>query len=298
METLVILAVWIAIVVGVAAAVTRPWTSRAARAPLPVGLGLAGASWVVVTGFMSYRQMMGDGAWTGATIAMAFVPAKAIFISLLAYAAGRTALTARTHETSLRRWAGPALLAAAVLYFVASDVIAMRGAALERHAANPALTDAERMAFIARLRAGNAARGEISAFLGNPRCPPELLAEYAANPDVYWRTAVARNDLIDATIADKLAADPEEQVRYYLAFNRKLPAPTLRRLVADSSENVRDIVAWTAALTDDDFDRLVNDPSPKVRATAALQARLSDAQRAKLLNDPEQRVRDAANRWR
>ena len=298
METLVILAVWIAVVVGVAAAVTRPWTSRAARAPLPVSLGFAGAAWVIATGFMSYRQMMMDGAWTGASIAMAFVPAKAIFVSLLAYAAGRTALTARAQETSLRRWAGPALLAGAVLYFVASDAIAMRGAALERHAANPALTDAEVTTFVARLRAGSAARGEISAFLGNPRCPSELLAEYAADQDVSWRTAVARNALLDAPVADKLAADPDEQVRYYLAFNRTLPAPILSRLAKDASENVRDTMAWTAALADEDFDRLVNDASPKVRATAALQARLSAEQRGKLQNDPEQRVRDAANRWR
>ena len=173
--------------------------------------------------------------------------------------------------------------------------MSLRSAALERHARDPAMTEVQ--ALVQRIRAGDAAREGLGAFLGNPLCPPELLVEHAAWPDPYWRKAVARNDRIDATLADKLAGDTDEEVRYYLAFNRTLPPAILSRLAADTSEMVRDTVAWTGSLPDADFNRLVNDPSPKVRATTALQSWISPEALAKLRNDPEQRVRDAANRW-
>lgn len=298
MDLFIILAVWIAVVVGVGLIVIRPWASAAARAPLPIALGLALAAWVIGTGFMAYRQMMADGAWTGATIAMAFVPGKAIVLSLLAYAAGRTFLRARVSAaTTAQRWALPALLSAAVLYSLVSDVTRIRANALERHAGNPALSAEETSQLAARVRKGDASRGEIFAFLGNPKCPADLLIAFAGASDAYFRTAVARNDLIDFAIADKLAGDQDEQVRLYLAFNRKLPPSVLTRLAADSSEGVREGVAWTATLPDDAFARLVEDTSPRVRATAARQSRLSAAQLEKLRNDPEQRVREAAAWW-
>ena len=295
MELFIILSVWIAVVAGVDLVVIRPWTSAAARAPLPIALGLALAAWVIGTGYMAYRQMMADGAWTGATIAMAFVPGKAIVLSLLAYGAGRSFLTARVSAAATaQRWALPALLSAAVLYSVVSDVTRMRAGALERHAGNPALSAQEASRLSERVRTGEASRGEIFAFLGNPQCPADLLIEFAVASDAYFRTAVARNDLIDLATADKLAGDQDERVRLYLAFNRKLPPPVLTRLAADSSEGVRGAVAWTDTLSDEAFARLVEDTSPRVRETAARQSRLSSAQLEKLRNDPEQRVRDAA----
>jgi len=298
MESFIILTVWVAVVAGVDLAVIRPWRSAVARAPLPLALAFALAAWVLATGFMAYRQMMADGAWTGASIAMAFVPGKAILLSLLAYAAGRSFLSARgSQAAAVQRWALPALLSAAVVYSLVSDVTRIHAGALERHAANPALSAAETAVLVERVRTGDASRGEILAFLGNPKCPPDLLVAYAGASDVYFRTAVARNDLLDPAVADKLAGDQDEQVRLYLAFNRKLPPPILTRLAADSSEGVREGVTWTATLPDEAFARLVEDASPRVRATAARQSRLSAAQLEKLRNDPEQRVRDAAAWW-
>lgn len=296
MELLVVLAGWIAAVAVVDLAVMRPWKSPAARAPLPIFLGIALAAWAIGTGFFSYRQLMADGAWTGASIAIGFVPAKAIVLSLIAYAAGRTFLTARASGIP-QNWAVPVFLALIAGYSIVSDVITFRVSALERHAANPALTPEETFALTQRVREGDAGRSEIAAFLGNPRCPPELLTEYAGSSDSYWRMAVARNDAIDAVLAERLAGDTDEDVRYYLAFNRKLPLAILSKLAADTSESVRDMVAWTDALPDEDFNRLVEDASPQVRATAARQERISPAQLEKLRNDPEQRVRDAAYRW-
>jgi hypothetical protein len=296
MESLIILAGWIVAVAIVNMAVVRPWKTPAARAPLPVFLGVILAAWVIATGYFSYRQLMADGAWTGATIAIAFVPVKAIAISLIAYAAGRTFRTARASGIP-QNWTLPVFLGLIVSYSVVSDVVSLRASALERHAANPALTTAEVMALTQRVREGDAGRSEIYAFLGNPHCPAELLTEYSISPDSYWRAAVARNEKIDEALAEKLAGDPDEQVRFYLAFNRKLSPAILSRLAADSSESVRDTVAWTDALPDDDFNRLVEDVSPKVRATTALQERLSPEQLEKLRNDPERRVRDAATRW-
>lgn len=301
MDLFIILLVWIVAVIGVDVAVIRPWKSAAARAPLPIAAGIAAGAWVLATGFMAYKQMMADGAWTGASIAMAFVPGKAIVLSLLAYAAARSFLSARSGTSApIQRWVLPALLTAALLYSIASDVMRMHTGVLERHAANPALSAAEASDLAARVRTGDATRGEIYAFLGNPKCPPDLLTEYADANDAYFRTAVARSPLIDRATADKLAGDPDEQVRLYLAFNRSLPPPVLTHLAADSSEGVRDAVVWTDTLPDEAFARLVEDASPRVRATAARQPRLSAAQLEKLRNDPEQRVRDAAARpgWR
>ncbi|MGE3332154.1 MAG: hypothetical protein AB7I36_00805 [Rhodospirillaceae bacterium] len=297
MEALSILGAWIAVVLGVDLAVIRPWKSPAARAALPLLFGAALVLWVLGSGFVTYRQMMTDGAWTGASITMAFVPAKAIALSLLAYAAGRCFLTARaTPAAPVGRWALPALLAGVIIYAVGTDITGLRGAALERQASNPAISDAQVLMLVQKIRAGDAARGEIAAFLGNPKCPSELLAEYAASAEPYWRTAVARNDAIDPALAGKLAGDPDEMVRLYLAFNRELPADILTRLASDSSDSVRDIVVWTDGLPEESFERLVNDPSAKVRATAALQPRLSKSQIDRLRGDPEQRVRDAVNR--
>ena len=180
---------------------------------------------------------------------------------------------------------------------LASDFMSLRSAALERHARDPAKTAAEVQALVQRIRAGDAAREELGAFLGNPLCPPEPLVEHAASPDPYWRKAVARNDGIDATLADKLAGDTDEEVRYYLAVNRTLPPAILSRLAADTSEMVRDTVAWTDSLPDADFNRLVNDPSPKVRATTALQSRISPEALAKGLsfeNHPHQSAKALA----
>ena len=300
MENLLILAAWIAVVTVVGLVATRPWTAPAARAPLPLALGIGVAAWVIGTGYRSYLNLMADGSWTAATIAIPFVPAKAVVLSLIAYAAGRTInaarITARTDKTA-QPWILPVALAGLTLFAVGSDVMALRADARERHAANPALTSEETAALVRRVRGGDAARDEIGAFLGNPLCPPELLTEYAASPESYWRTAVARNDAIDAALSAKLAGDPDEAVRLYLSFNRKLPPEILTRLAADESESVRDTVVWTEGLPDEAFNRLVEDPSPRVRANAARQTRLSPEQLEKLRNDPEQRVRDAANRW-
>lgn len=292
-----ILLAWSAVVAGVIIAVTRPWKNAAARAPLPLILCACMAAWVLGSGIVAYGDMMADGAWTGASITLAFVPIKAVALSLLAYAAGRTFLAARAKPgPRVRRWALPAALAILSIYLVASDSRAMLANARERHAASPALSSAEVSVLMNRIRDGAAARGEAWAFLGNPACPPELLAEYAASKDPYWRRAVARNTKVDAELAAALASDSDEEVRYYLAFNRTLPPAVLSRLAADGSEMVREMVAWTKDLPEDAFGRLVDDPSPTVRATVALQPRLSPEQRAKLHQDPEQRVRAAASR--
>ena len=298
MTALVILAVWIAVVLGIGAAITRPWRTEPPWAPLPLVLGLAAGGWVLITGYIAFSQMMDDGAWTGASIAMGYVPAKAIVLLLLATYAGRTFLAARARGAKdIKAWALPVLLAAATVYIVEGDVTRMRITALEQHARDPALTSVEVAALTQKIRSGAAERSEAYAFLSNPLCPPDLLTEFVAHSDPYWRMAVASNDTLAADIALKLTEDPDDQVRFYLAFNRKLPPEILTRLAADKSDRVRDIVAWTDGLPDEAFERLVNDPSAKVRATAALQRRISEAQLEKLRNDPEQSVRDAANRW-
>lgn len=290
------LAGWIGVVITIDAMAMRPWSSAAARAPLPLGLAVLVASWVLGAGAFYFSHLMAGGAWTGATITIAFVPVKAIVLSLAAYAAGRTFLSARGSGVP-QRWALPALLAIVVGYSIVSDVLSLHASARERHASNPALTSEEVLALAQRVTDGAAGRGETYAFLSNPLCPPALMDKYAAATDAFFRTAVASNGKIEALLAEKLATDEDETVRIYLAGNRSLLPPVLTRLAADPSERVRELLAWTGALPDDAFNRLVEDPSPRVRATAALQPRISPEQLEKLRNDPEQRVRDAATRW-
>lgn len=295
MNMSILMAAWIAVVLAVDIAVIRPWRSPAARAPLAIGFAFLLAAWVLGTGFVTFRDLMADGSWTAATLAMPIVPVKAIVLSLLAYAAGRTLLSARAGGDP-KNWVLPVILTLVIGYAVVSDAINLHAGTLEKHAARSDLTPEDVAALAQRVRAGDAGRDEAYAFLANPRCPADLLAEQAASPDSYLRTAVASNETIDFALAEKLAADPVEQVRYYLAFNRKLPVALLKRFAADESALVREAVTWTEALPDEDFARLVDDPSPQVRAIVAQQARLSPAQIEKLRNDPEQRVRDATNR--
>ena len=240
MQMIVLLLGWISVVAVIDGAVTRPWKSAAARAPLPVALAVIFAAWVLATGAYAYADSMAQGAWTGATIAIAFVPIKAVILSLLAYAAGRTFLTARATSAPFgRRWGLPILLAGISLYILASDVVALHKSTLERHARDPALTTEEVAVLLQRIHDGKAGEDELSEFLGNPLCPPGLLAEYASSSTPHWRMAVARNQKIDAVLADKLANDPNENVRYYIAFNPNLPPEAAARLAADSSEMVR-----------------------------------------------------------
>ena len=240
MQIVVLLLGWISVVAVVDGAVTRPWKSPAARAPLPLALGIAVAAWVLATGAFAYATAMAEGAWTGATIAIAFIPAKAIVLSLLAYAAGRTFLTARaTPAPFVQRWGLPIVLVGISLYALTSDVVALHNGALERHARDPALSAGEVSALVRRVHAGDVTAGELGEFLGNPLCPAELLAEYAGAPDARQRMAVARNQKIDPVLAEKLAADSDQDVRYYIAFNPNLPPEAAARLASDSSEMVR-----------------------------------------------------------
>ena len=288
---------WIAATVAVVGVVTRPWTSAAARAPLPLALAGGMAVWTLSFGTLTYGALVEKGSWTAATLTIAIVPVRAILLTLLAYALGRTILTARTSSAPpIQRW-GPAIaLTLFTLYFPASDLWARHRAVLVRHATSAALSTTDVDTLAQRVRAGRAVAEEQGAFLGNPLCPPELLAAFAPSTDPRWRRAVARNPALSPALAETLLQDTDEQVRYMLAFNRELPAPLLARLAADTSEHVRGIVAMTPNLPDEALAKLVADPSPHVRAAVTLAPHLSSEALERLRSDSEERVRDAANR--
>ena len=292
--TLVVLFAWIAFVAVIDVLITRPWSQPAARKPLPWVFAAAGAAWVLWWGANAYRDAMADGQWTAASVTMGYVPLKALFYSLLAYFAGRALLSVRK---TVSAWLLPGALSAILVFLVASDIVNAQSVARMRHARDEQLSPDEIAVIAERIRKGDTGQDERVAFLRNPLCPPDLMAEFAATPDVYVRSAVAANPKLGATLAEQLAGDASDDVRYYLAFNRDLPPPLVAKLAHDESELVREAVVWTKTLTDEDFDRLVNDPSPRVRATAAIQQRISSEQVARLKADPEERVRSAASRW-
>jgi len=289
---------WIAVVVVVVGLVTKPWKGAANRAPLPLALAMAMIAWVIGTGNVVYNDLMALGSWTAASITIGYVPAKAIVFALVAYFFGRTLNTARiTPGPIAQRWGIPALLAAVLLYFLGTDIASNREAALERHASSTTLSEQDVTEITQKIRSGSATKDEQGAFLGNPLCPPELLADFAASADPYWRRAVARNAKISPEIAEKLSQDPEQEVRYLLTFNRDLSPAILSRLAADPSERVREMVVWSKKLPDEDYAKLARDPSAKVRETVARQERTSMEDWRRLREDPDQRVRDAARRW-
>ena len=174
--TILILA-WIAVVVVAVILVTRLWKSPEARAPLPMGLAIVMAAWVIATGAQSYSTSIEEQSWTAATITIPLVAGKAIIYALLAYALGRNFLKSRSSQSpAMQRWAMPAILAVVCATFLFSDVSRLHEAALERHASDTSLSPEAVAALVSRIQSGQAKRSEAGAFLGNPLCPPDLLS--------------------------------------------------------------------------------------------------------------------------
>lgn len=215
--TAVVLFAWITFVVVVDVLITRPWSQPAARKPFPWICAAAGAGWVLWWGANAYRDSIADGQWTAASVAMAYIPLKALFYSLLAYFAGRTAS---------RRWLLPAALSLILVCLVVSDVVNAQSVARMRYARDEHLSSDQISVIAERIRKGDAGQSEQAAFLRNPACPPELLDEFATAPDALLRSAVAANPKLGATLAEKLAGDAAEDVRYYFGVQpRAAPCP-------------------------------------------------------------------------
>lgn len=290
---------WTAAVVFVVAVLVRPWKLPRNIVLLPLAFSLLAAAWTLATGAIAYADMMKQGAWTGASIAIGFVPAKAIVFALLAYAFGRAILTAKNTSTSgWKAWTTPTVLGVICIYLGASDVLMFRTAGLERHARDTTLSPEKLSILSERVRNGAAGQDEARYFLSNPLCPPDLLHRFAESNESLNRSAVARNPNLSLELADKLSQDQDEYVRLYAAGNPALSVAALSRLSRDVSEMVRQTAAWKKDLPDEDFERLVEDPSSKVRATVALQRRLSDDGIKRLMIDPDKEVRDAVRRFR
>jgi hypothetical protein len=294
-------AAWIAFVAVVIAVVARIWKPSPARAALPLGLAALMAVCVLIPGANSLATMYTKGMWTAASVSMGFFPVKALLYAFVGHLLGRTINAARaatdTTQHLAKRWAIPGILAAVALVALADDAIKWRNAALEQHAERNDLSTRDVAALVQKIRAGQATRDEQGAFLGNALCPAELLTEFAASPDSYWRRAVARNDAISPEIADQLSRDPTQEVRFLLSFNRDLPLEILSRLAADTDEDVRKNMVWTKRLPDADYAKLARDPSAGVRELVARQERTSMEDWARLREDPDERVRSAARQW-
>ncbi|MBL8630013.1 MAG: hypothetical protein JNM81_10320 [Rhodospirillaceae bacterium] len=295
---------WVIVVCGAVALITRPWKTPEARAPLQMGFAAALGLWVIWTGGQNYADFTDEGLWTGATLALIYVPFKAILYALLGYFGARAALNAWTNipddddvaRDGATRWRTTIILATIIVFFVGSDIFTVREATRQRNARDQELTP-DRIAKLERRVILNIASPEEKyRFLENPLCPATLLEDMAVSPDLRIRIAVARNPSLSAELATQMAADPDGEVRYLIAHHKALPLSQLQRLASDPYDRVREAVAWKAALPDAEFNRLVDDPSPSVRATIVLQRRLSDDALRRLTNDTDERVRTEAMR--
>lgn len=213
MALMILLFAWMTVVTAADALLMRLWKGPGSQARMPVVLTLLVAAWVLATNALAYEDMLSSGAWTGAILAIAAVPLKAIALSMMTYVAARVFVRARIMGGHPTRWALPAVLAVLCFYAVSVDMQFMRMSARERYAASPMLEDAQIERIANRVRDGRAYDSEIRAFLANPLCPPELLAQFATHPDPLMRAAVAQNNAISARLAAVLAADPEARVR-------------------------------------------------------------------------------------
>lgn len=288
---------WFGVIGIVFAAITRPWKSPVHRAPLPLGLAIAIGLWGLWVDGQKYRVLMEEGAWTAATLAIVITPAGILIGMLLAYAFGRSVIAVRGVETQgLRRWGFVLVLGALFAVMVGQELFSYRDFVRYRTASSTTLTPEQRQALVERVRTGLAYDEERYAFLENPTCPPELLAEIARKGDQRSRIAVARNPSINSDLALDLSRDEDADVRYYVTHNAALPPSEFSRLAADVSEQVREAVAWKKSLPDPDFERLLNDPSPRVRATVALQPRLADEALKRLAADANPAVSSNAQR--
>jgi hypothetical protein len=282
---------WLVFVTSVTGLIVRPWKSAAARAPLPVGLGVALGIWVLWTGAQTYADLIDEGLWTGATLTIVYVPLKACVYVLLGYYLGRA-----FQSTARHKWRVAAVLSVVIAYALVTDTIAVREASRQRTARSLELTPEHIAGLERRVVLGKASPDEKYLFLENPLCPPPLLADMATSADQRTRVAVARNPALDPALVTKLAGDTDGEVRTFIAHHKALPLSQLQRLARDPYDRVREAVAWKADLPDEDFNRLIDDPSPNVRATIVLQPRLSDASLRQLLGDADERVRRAAQR--
>ncbi len=68
--------------------------------------------------------------------------------------------------------------------------------------------------------------------------------DWAADPDLGVRAAVARHPASPPDLLDRLATDADETVRGWVAANPASSPDLLERLCDDSSPTVRSVAAW------------------------------------------------------
>jgi len=288
---------WSLAVLATFIVIVRPWRAGHAWPLLALAAAVAAASWALWDGAAIYADLTAQHSWTAATIAIPYVPAKALLFAVLAYFTVRSllALRAPAIEHTGNRYAAPTVLTVATILLLAGDVVASFEAARVRTARDPNLSPAQLNVTIARVGSGAASEDEVLAFLENPLCPPELLAHYATETQLF-KTHVARNPKVPVELVRRLSQDSDPTVRLHAAYSANLPAEELPRLAADTDELVRESIAWKAKLPDEDFARLVTDAAPRVRSVVALQPRLSNEALLQLTMDPDSSVRANATR--
>ncbi len=279
------IAAWSAATTTAFVVVVRPWSSPAARHPVPWGAGLAVSGLCLWRGALAYQDAIADGAWTGATLIIPIAPTKAVILGLVAYATARALMTAwRGAGRPAERWGVAAALVAFSTALAFSEITGTISAARERLAGSKDLTSAQIEAIAARVAADQADDGETTAFLANSACPADLLTRFA-DGGLYERAAVARNPAAPADLIIRMSRDPDVEVRTQAIGNTSLPESELPRLAADNEPRIREMAVWKKNLPDPDFRKLLTDPDESVRSSVALQGRLTDDELRVLLRD-------------
>ncbi|MBI5634357.1 MAG: hypothetical protein HZA15_12865 [Nitrospirae bacterium] len=119
----------------------------------------------------------------------------------------------------------------------------------------------------------------------------DQLIELADSRDVEMRTELARRNVSDGSILEKLSDDWDEDVRRAVAENKNITPDTLKKLSTDKSQYVRQIVAENRKTPLDILEKLSADSIENVREEVARNKKTPSEILRKLSNDNSQFVR-------
>lgn len=99
----------------------------------------------------------------------------------------------------------------------------------------------------------------VGELVHNPNCPPDILARYAACPELLFAQIAAMHSKLPVHAMEAAALDERSAVREGLALNPSLPTSLIDRMLKDPQPLVRLRLTRNPALSDRQLRRLLGD---------------------------------------